>query len=223
LASKLISSQEDERKRIARELHDDTVQQLALLSVEIHQMKQALPVSAEALRSRMNGLEKRASEIADGVQSLSHELHSSKLEYLGLASAMKGFCKEFGDKYEAEVDFDCEGMAPTVPQEISACLFRVLQEGLHNALKHSGVRFFEVKLHGSPSEIQLTVRDAGVGFDPQSARETQGLGLISMRERVRLVNGTISVTSRPQSGTEVSVRIHLPAAAPMEQTKLAGA
>lgn len=223
LAKKLISSQEDERKRIARDLHDDINQRLALLSVEIQRMRDVAPATYGELRSRMDELGRRTSEISNGVQSLSHELHSSRLDYLGLVSAMKGFCGEFGEKHKVEIDFNSEGVSPTLPQEISICLFRVMQEGLHNALKHSGVRFFEVKLHGSPSEVQLTVRDSGVGFDLKSAGETQGLGLISMRERIRLVNGTLSIKSRPQSGTEVSVRVPLSDRMPIEQSMSAGA
>jgi signal transduction histidine kinase len=124
---------------------------------------------------------------------------------------MKGFCREFGDKHKVEVAFDSEGMPATVPQEISLCLFRVMQEGLQNAVKHSGARFFEVKMHGSTTEIHLTVRDSGVGFDPELTKDTQGLGLISMQERLRLVQGTISITSRPHSGTEINVRVPLSA------------
>jgi signal transduction histidine kinase len=127
---------------------------------------------------------------------------------------MKGFCKEFGDKHKVEVAFDSEGIPSGVPSEVSLCLFRVMQEGLQNALKHSGVRFFEVKMHGSPAEIHLTVRDSGVGFDPELAKDTEGLGLISMQERVRLVKGTISITSRPHSGTEINVRVPLSAGTP---------
>jgi signal transduction histidine kinase len=108
---------------------------------------------------------------------------------------------------KVKVAFDSEGLPPSVPPEISLCLFRVIQEELHNALKHSGVKFFEVKLRGSPTEIRRTVRDSGVGFDPQLQWEAQGLGLISMQERVRLVQGTISVTSKRQSGTEINVRV----------------
>ena len=171
----------------------------------------------------MDELGRRASEISAVVQSLSHELHSSKLEYLGLASAMKGFCKEFGGKHIVGIDFRSEGGPSDVAPEISLCLFRVMQKGLHNALKHSGVKFFEVKLLGSPTEIRLTVQDSGKGFEPELAKDTPGLGLVSMQERVRLVKGTISITSRPLSGTEINVRIPLQAGAQTELAKLAGA
>jgi PAS domain S-box-containing protein len=223
MSRKLLEAQEQERARIARELHDDVNQRLALLSVEIQRMKEVSPITYGELRSQMDGLGKRTSEISAVVQSLSHELHSSRLEYLGLVSAMKGFFKKFGDKHKVEIDFSSEGIPPSVPPEVSLCLFRVMQEGLQNALKHSGVRLFEVKLHGSPTEIHLTVRESGVGFDPELARGSPGLGLVSMQERVRLVKGTISITSRPLSGTEISVRIPLAAGAQTEQAKLAGA
>ena len=134
---------------------------------------------------------------------------------------MKGFCRELGDKHKVEIDFNSEGIPSGVPPEVSLCLFRVMQEGLQNALKHSGVRLFEVKLHGSPTEIHLTVRDSGAGFDPELVKDTQGLGLISMRERVRLVKGTISIRSKPQFGTEINVRVPLSAGAQTEKTKLA--
>jgi PAS domain S-box-containing protein len=223
VSRRLIEAQEQDRTRIAREIHDDIGQRLALLSVEIQQMKEIVPDSVVELRSRMDELERRVWEISTDAQSLSHELHSSRLEYLGLVSAMKGFCKEFGDKHKVDVAFDYEGVPRTIPPEISICLFRVLQESLHNALKHSGVQHFEVTVHGSPTEVRLAVRDSGVGFDPELPRSTQGLGLISMQERVKLVKGTISIISRPQSGTEVSVCVPLPAGTQADQAKWAGA
>ncbi len=124
MSRKLLEAQEQERARIGRELHDDINQQLALLSAEIQRMKEANPITYGELRSRMDELGKRTSEISAVVQSLSHELHSSKLEYLGLVSAMKGFCKEFGEKHKVEVAFVSEGMPSTVPPEISICLFQ---------------------------------------------------------------------------------------------------
>jgi signal transduction histidine kinase len=136
---------------------------------------------------------------------------------------MKSFCKELGGKHQVEIDFSSEGIPSDVPPEISLCLFRVMQEGLHNALKHSGVRFFEVKMHGSPAEIQLTVRDLGKGFDPELAKDTPGLGLVSMQERVRLVKGTISITSRPGAGTVINVRVPVSAGKQTEQAESAGA
>jgi PAS domain S-box-containing protein len=223
LSRKLLEAQEVERKRIARELHDNTNQRLALLAVEIEQLKNAIPDQIADVCIRVDKIHKQTLEISKDVQDLSHELHSSKLEYLGLVLAMKGFCRDFGDKHRVEVTFASEGLPAILPAEISLCLFRVMQEGLHNALKHSGVKFFEVKLHGSPTDIQLTVRDSGAGFDPELIKDTPGLGLISMQERVRLVKGTISITSRSEAGTEINVRVPLSAGAQTDQAKLAGA
>jgi PAS domain S-box-containing protein len=223
MSRKLIEAQEQERARIGRELHDDINQRLALLSVEIHRMREASPVVDGELRNRMDELGERTSEISTVVQSLSHELHSSKLELIGLVPAMKGFCREFGAKHKVEIDFDHGGVQSIPSRDISLCLFRVMQEGLHNAVKHSGVNFFEVKLSGSPKEIRLTVRDLGNGFDPELIKDTQGLGLVSMQERVRLVNGTILITSKLHSGTEVNVSIPLLAGTQTKRAMAAGA
>jgi PAS domain S-box-containing protein len=223
MTRKLLEAQEQERKRIARELHDNISQRIALLAVGIEKLKDDVPYQMPGVRDPVDEIHKQTLEIAKDVQDLSHELHSSKLEYLGLVSAMRGFCRDFSDKHKVEIAFESEGVDQAVPPEISLCLFRVMQEGLHNAFKHSGVRRFEVKLNGSPSEVRLAIRDSGVGFDPELARDAKGLGLISMQERVKIVNGTFSIKSRPQSGTELSVSVPVPAKAQGEQVKSAGA
>jgi signal transduction histidine kinase len=142
-----------------------------------------------------------------GVQSISHQLHSPQLEYLGVVAAMKSFCNEFGARQKVEIDFKNNEIPQVVPNEVSLCLFRILQEGLHNAAKHSGVRHFMATLYSSSNELHLTVSDRGAGFDPESAMNKGGLGLISMRERVRLVSGTIVVESKPMGGTTIHVRV----------------
>ena len=141
----------------------------------------------------MDELRKHTSEIASDIQALSHELHSPRLEYLGIVAAMRGFCQEFGEKQKLEIDFRSHDLPSPVSPDISLCLFRVLQEALHNAAKHSGALRFAVRLWGTLGEIHLTVSDSGVGFDLDAALKGRGLGLISMQERVRLVNGTISI------------------------------
>jgi signal transduction histidine kinase len=120
---------------------------------------------------------------------------------------MKGFCREFGEKQKMEVDFRSHDLPSPVPSDVSLCLFRVLQEALHNAKKHSRASRLAVHFWGIPGEIHLRVSDTGVGFDPEAAIKGQGLGLVSMRERVRLVNGTISISSRLMHGAEISVRV----------------
>jgi signal transduction histidine kinase len=211
VSRRLIEAQERERTRIARELHDDVGQRLALLNNELERLRQDFPDLGAEVHARIGALRKQTDELATDVQSMSHELHSSKLEYLGLLAAMTGFCKEFSEQQKVEIVFIHDEIPSGVPHEISLCLFRVLQEALQNAVKHSGVRHFDVKLQGSPAAIHLTVRDSGVGFDPALVRATQGLGLVSMQERVRLVKGTISITSRPQSDTVISVHVPLSA------------
>jgi PAS domain S-box-containing protein len=209
VSRRLIEAQEQERTRIARELHDDIGQRLALLTIELEQLRQVSPDLSAEVCSRIAVLQQHTTEIASDVQSLSHELHSSRLEYLGIAVAMTTFCKEFSDQQNVEVDFAHDDVPRTLPQEISLCLFRVLQEALQNALKHSGVRHFDVELRYGSDEIHLTVRDSGSGFEIESAKGSRGLGLISMEERMKLLNGTFSIESRPKRGTTIHARVPL--------------
>ena len=210
VSRRLIQAQEQERNRIGRDLHDDIVQRLALLALELQQMKQAPPDSPVEVSRRLHELWKQMSEISTDVQALSHELHSSKLEYLGIVAAMRGFCKEFGEQQKMEIEFKSHDLPSPLPTpEISLSLFRVLQEALHNASKHSGVRHFDVQLWGKPGEIHLAVSDSGVGFDTQATRERPGIGLTSMQERLKLVNGELSVESKPKRGTTIHARVPL--------------
>jgi signal transduction histidine kinase len=209
VSRRLIEVQEQERTRIARELHDDIGQRLAMLTIELEQLRQRYSDLPAGLLYYVGQLRDHSSEIASDVQSLSRELHSSKLEYLGIATAMKAFCKEFSDQQNVEVVFAHDEVPRTLSQEISLCLFRVLQEALQNALKHSGARHFEVELRYGSEAIDLTVRDSGSGLDVQRAMKTQGLGLISMAERVKLVDGQLSIDSQPNRGTTIHARVPL--------------
>ncbi|HEV2115273.1 MAG TPA: response regulator, partial [Terriglobales bacterium] len=206
VSGRLIEAQELERTRIARELHDDINQRLALLAMDLEQLKSTRLRSAE-LRERATQLFNRTSEISADIQGLSHRLHSSKLEYLGIAPAMKGFCAELAEQQEVQITFTHGDVPGTLNNEVSLCLFRILQEGLINAVKHSGAQHFEAQLSCAQGTIRLTIRDQGVGFDPGTAMNSRGLGLISMRERVSLVKGTISIASKPMEGTEIMVSI----------------
>jgi signal transduction histidine kinase len=179
------------------------------LAIQLEQIQQNSPNLSVEVGSRMGELRRQTSEIATDIQSLSHELHSAKLQYLGLAAAVRGFCKEFGEQQNVEIDFNTHGLPSPLSPDISLCLFRVLQEALHNSAKHSGVRYFEVRLWGVSGEIHLTVRDSGLGFDGEVARESRGIGLISMEERLKLVNGTLSIASQPTRGTTVHARVPL--------------
>jgi signal transduction histidine kinase len=205
----LIEAHEEERTRIARELHDDINQRLALLEIDLEELGVNPPNSSAEVGSRANALRTRLSEIGIEIQAISHRLHSSKLEYLGIVAATKSFCKELSDRQRIDVRFTHDLVPTSLPYDISLSLFRVLQEALRNAVKHSGVRHFEVDLRGTLYEIQLTVHDAGVGFDPISTMTNPGLGLVSMQERIRLVRGTITIESNPRNGTTIQARVPL--------------
>jgi signal transduction histidine kinase len=206
----LIDAQEQERQRIGRNLHDDIGQRISLVAIKLQQIKQDPPDSAVEVSRRMDELWKQACEISNDLQALSHELHSAKLEYLGVVRAMKGFCVEFGEQQRMAIDFRSHDLPDPLPSpEVSLALFRVLQEALRNASKHSGVRHFEVELWGRRGEIYLTVSDSGAGFDIQAAREGRELGLTSMQERVKAVNGEFSIESQPHRGTTIRARVTL--------------
>jgi PAS domain S-box-containing protein len=208
LSGKLIEAQEQERSRIARELHDDIGQRVALLAIELAQLQKASSASAEFSRG-IERLQQHAAEAAADIQSLSHQLHSSRLQYLGLDAALRGFCQEFGKQQRVDVDFETHDLPAPLSSDISLCFFRVLQESLNNATKHSGVKKFEVRLWGTPEEILLTISDLGVGFDKNEPKASQGLGLISMQERLKLLKGTFSIESRLQHGTTIRASVPL--------------
>jgi signal transduction histidine kinase len=209
ISGRLIEAHEEERTWIARELHDDIGQQLALLANNLELMEQDPPDSVAEIRYRTHEQLKRVREIAADVQGMSHRLHSSRLQLLGIVAAAKSFCQELAEQHKVEIDFTHADIPPAVPEEISLCLFRVMQEALHNAVKHSGVRRFEVELRGASDGIHLTVHDAGLGFDPEARVNDRGLGLISMQERVNLVKGTFSIDSWPGRGTTIHARMPL--------------
>jgi signal transduction histidine kinase len=209
VSRRLIEAHEEERTWIARELHDDINQRLALLAVKMEGLRQALPASAVGLRNRLQEEIKHVSEIGSEVQAMSHRLHSSKLEYLGLAAAAASFCRELSGQQKVEIDFRSDDIPKNLSQEISLCLFRVLQEALQNAAKHSGSKRFQVMLSGTSNEIQLTVQDSGVGFDVEQALKGHGLGLTSMRERLKLVDGELSIDTQDQLGTTIRAAVSL--------------
>jgi signal transduction histidine kinase len=208
VGGKLIDAQEKERSRIARELHDDICQKLTLLSLEIqHATENSGGTTPSA--DRMEAIWEHCSGIASDVQTISHELHSSMLDLLGLTAAVKSFCREFSHQQGIVVEFTHTGVPDALPRDLSLCLFRVVQEALHNAAKHSGANSFEVHLQGEPDEIHLEVRDAGAGFSVEKVRENGGLGLISMQERVHLVRGTFAIDSKTNCGTTIRARVPL--------------
>jgi PAS domain S-box-containing protein len=206
VSRKLVEAQEAERTHIARELHDDINQRIALLAINLDLLRRALPASEIDTRREIDDAYEQVADLGTDIQALSHRLHSSKLEYLGLKAAVTGFCRELSQRESLKIQLRVENLPETLSHEISLCLFRVLQEAIHNALKYSGMGECDVSLTGTSTEIQLIVHDSGAGFDPNSVNG-HGLGLTSMRERLRLVRGQLSIESRPQHGTTIRASV----------------
>lgn len=207
MSRRLIQAQEQERTRIARDLHDDIAQRLALLANQADIVRKK--VRSSELRTSIGEMQEELIGVVTVVQNLSHELHSSKLEYFGLVPAARSFCKEFGEAEKVDIEFKSEGIADCLALDVSLSMFRVLQEALRNGVKHSGARRFQVQLSTDARELHLTIRDSGVGFDVGAAMKGAGLGLVSMQERLKLINGDLSISSLPQRGTVIHARAPL--------------
>jgi PAS domain S-box-containing protein len=207
MSGKLIQAQEQERIRIARELHDDIGQRLALLSVTLDQVRAGIANASKETRNQIGELRKQLMDVAADVHDISRELHPSTLEHLGLVRAAKSWCTQFGQRQGKEIHFTSRGVSDSLPENISLCLFRVLQEAVHNASKHSATKRIDVEMREDSGEIHLVVSDSGAGFDVRTAIKSGGLGLMSMQERVRLVNGSIQIDSTPNSGTTLHARV----------------
>jgi signal transduction histidine kinase len=204
LGGRLLDAQETERSRIARELHDDISQQVALLSIDLEMLRSSARSDAEHLAGEAFT---RTQGIARSVHDLSHRLHPAKLRLIGLIAALKGLQHELSTS-DVKITFTHDHVPPALPPDITLCLFRVVQEALQNALKHSKARNASVRLAGEPQKLVLTVADDGVGFDIDAAWGT-GLGLISMRERLETIDGTITIRSTPGDGTSLDVVVPL--------------
>ena len=207
LAQRLVSAQEAERRRIARDLHDDLSQQLALLSLDIGLLRQHAPAS-HALSVAVGDLGKRARAIAEGVHGLSRQLHPSRLETLGLVAAIQGVCSDISAQHSVTVDFHHQDVPETVDPDVALSLYRIVQEALQNVVKHSGTNAARVSLVGSADVLDLSIADHGVGFGTDKA-SLAGIGLISMRERVGFAGGTITVDSAPGVGTRIDITVPL--------------
>ncbi len=202
LSGMLINAQEEERKRLASELHDDFSQRLALLSLAIETAAEAAPAS---MQEQMRELLNSASELGADLHTLSHRLHSATLEKLGLVPGVGAFCKEFTAQQNIPVAFSHLNVPRSVEPEVALCLFRVVQEGLRNVKKHSGASKAEVTLNASNGHIHLSIADDGGGFDASQLAINQGLGIFSMEERARLVGARFAIQSEPQKGTRIDV------------------
>ena len=207
LSGRMIQAQEEEQMRLARDLHDDLSQSLALLSIELEMFGQSKPVEREQIGERMREFSAQVKRLSSEVHRLSHELHPAKLEQLGLVAALRGFCKEFAVAHELAIEFADRSVPRSVPEDTALCLYRITQEALHNVVKHSGATAARVELRKEDSELRLTIADDGVGFDPKVIRTNGSLGLVSMRERARFVHGRFSIESHVDKGTSIEARV----------------
>ena len=209
LTGRLIRAQEEERSRIARELHDDLNQRLGLLAIELAQLHDSLSEGDHELMERLDRVRQDTDDISEDVHRLSHNLHSSILENLGLVPAVRNLCMEFSEQHGIKVEFE-EGKVPSgFSSEVALCLFRIVQECLRNVARHSRARLARVWLDGDGSEIRLIVEDDGVGFDLEARQGKPGLGLISIRERLRLVSGNLCIRSSSSTGTRIEACVPL--------------
>jgi PAS domain S-box-containing protein len=205
LLHRLVRAQEEERRRIARELHDDLTQRLAVLAIEAAKLEQA-PESPAQARERARGMREQLVALSEGVHSLSRQLHPSILDDLGLVDALRAECLSLGQRDGITVLFQTRDVPSPLSREVALCVYRVAQEALRNVARHAQTQRASVRLCANDQELVLCVSDRGVGFDV-TARSRSGLGLSSMRERVRLVRARLTVRSRPGEGTKVTVRV----------------
>jgi PAS domain S-box-containing protein len=210
VSRKMLDAQELERLRIGRELHDNVGQRLALLNMGLVQAQADAEKLAQAVAGNLSDLSKQAASISKDVRTISHDLYSPQLRLLDLGEALKGVCSQLQRHLAIEIAFSSHNVPRPVPADVSLCLFRVLQEGLINAAKHSDARRIDVELRGTSRAVYLKIKDFGTGFSVGTA--SGGLGLVSMRERVAMVGGTFTIASTLSSGTEINVRIPLGAA-----------
>lgn len=206
LGGRLINAQEEERKRIARELHDDLNQRMALLSIELEQLGQKIQ-KPRNLRSLVQSLQTKVQEISAEIHRISYRLHPAKLEQLGLATAVQSLCKELSESSKLKIEFHQKGFPATLKKDVSLCVFRIAQESLRNCSKHSGAHKARVVLENIEGAVCLTVTDDGCGFDTKSDAMKRGLGFTSMRERLRLVGGEMQIHSRPLGGTRIEISV----------------
>lgn len=212
LAGRLIVAQEVERQRIARDLHDDLSQRLAVLGMEVSRLAESRPGDLPDLRSRVKVLSGSVGEIAARVHDLSHELHPSTPATLGLVPALRSVCREMSGRHGIAVEFSHDGVPRVLDAAISLSLYRIAQAALHNVVKHSGAVRAVLELRGSDGGLELVVTDQGSGFDADDPG-LAGLGLVSMRERAKLLDGECQITTAAGRGTRVEVRLPLPDAA----------
>jgi signal transduction histidine kinase len=206
LSGRLISSQEEERQRIARELHDHIGQEMALLCVQVHRLSSSQS-DLESIQGDAQRIYKKAKDISTEISKLSHRLHSTELDFLGLTNAAERLCRDFSTQFGIAIDFASAKMPPKFDIHKTRCFYRVLQEALQNIAKHSRASAVRVRLDITNQGLTMEIQDNGVGFDLHRARFKAGLGLVSIRERLHLVGGRLTLNSRHGAGTTLAATV----------------
>ena len=212
LAGKLIVAQETERARIARDMHDDFNQQLAALSISISTLRQKLPVEAAELDHALRLLQERTVALTEQVRHFSHDLHPGLLDHVGLVAALRTHCIQVAEQQRLDLTFSADDDLGPIPRDVAVCLYRIVQEGLRNIVSHAHTPDARVTVTRSPDGLELTIADRGRGFEPVAMLPRNGLGLLSIQERARLIGGTLTVTSAHGRGTKLHVRIPITSA-----------
>jgi PAS domain S-box-containing protein len=209
MSGRLITAHEEERMHLARELYDDLSQRMALLSISLQRFERGMLDLSSKARQELHNIAEVVKEVSSDIHNLSHQLHPSRLDHVGLVAAVEGSCRELSKQYELQIKFVHCDVSGQIPKDVTLCLFRIVQEALRNVVKHSGAAEATVELTGHGDRIDLCISDSGAGFSAESMRGDTGLGLISMRERLRLVGGRLVVESEPSHGTRIQVHIPL--------------
>jgi PAS domain S-box-containing protein len=209
LNRRLMEAQEQERRRLARELHDDVSQRMTLLGIELDQLRDTLPADALDARGTVEALNEAISTLGKDIQAISHRLHSSKLDLLGLAAAVGGLCREMSGQRGVTIEYVHENVPSQLPEGVAINVFRILQEAVANILKHADASSCRVVLRGVDQQLRLEVVDDGRGFEINEAVKGRGLGLLSMQERMRLIGGDVTIESEPGVGTRICVSVPL--------------
>ena len=209
LSGRLIEAQEEERQRVARELHDDYNQRLAMVAIGLQRLAKDMGDVSREAGQQFHDLFTQVSELGADLHSLSHRLHSSTLEKLGLVAGVKAFCKEFAQQQGIQIDFADEKVPCNIPGDAALCIFRIVQEALRNIKKHSGADRAEVRLEWSGQRLHLSASDRGRGFEPNKPSAERGIGIRSMEERLRMLGGQLEIQSRPMEGTRIDVWLPL--------------
>ena len=207
LTASLLHSQEDERRRVSRQLHDELSQEIAKLQFDVETLEQQLPPELRNAKRQMLAI--RVGVLANNIRRIAHQLHPSSLDHLGLSAALRAFIREFAGREQLPVRLMARKVPAQISPEIASSLYRVVQEALRNVAKHAGKTTVTIVLAGLRNQLFLSIRDRGVGFDQRSVEGNGGLGLIAMHERVNLVDGNFSLSTRPGRGVVITIRIPL--------------